>query len=189
MASSSSEVHRSVPFGMLGIVGALWSTAEEMRWAFSRADVVPGICSARIPCQRLRTQMLMTRAGSEHALCRFVWKAFTILVENANSQVAYRLPTEPARSHQNGRVSLGRSRWNKSTPFDPHGAGVSRSCSADNAVSEDPIERIAPVGSRIRPIGDRIGQHARAEALAHAEIGRQVERGGGRAVAAREVVH
>jgi hypothetical protein len=112
--------------------------------------------------------MLMTRAGSEHALCRFVWKGFTILVENANSQVAYRLPTEPARSHQNGRVSLGRSRWNKSTPFDPHGAGVSRSCSADNAVSEDPIERIAPVGSRIRPIGDRIGQHARAEAFAHA---------------------
>jgi len=59
MASSSSEVHRSVPFGMLGIVGALWSTAEEMRWAFSRADVVPDVCSARIHCQRLRTQMLM----------------------------------------------------------------------------------------------------------------------------------
>jgi hypothetical protein len=91
--------------------------------------------------------MLMTRAGSEHALCRFVWKGFTILVENANSQVAYRLPTEPARSHQNGRVSLGRSRWNKSTPFDPHGAGVSRSCSALTT----PCQKIRSNG--LRPLG------------------------------------
>jgi hypothetical protein len=84
--------------------------AVGMRWPFSRADLLPDVCSARIPCQRLWTHIddprCLPLGLSEHALCRFVWKAFTILVENANSQVAYRLPTEPARSHQNGRVSL-----------------------------------------------------------------------------------
>ena len=39
-----------------GIVGALCSTADGMSWAFSGADLVPDLSSARIRCQRLRSQ-------------------------------------------------------------------------------------------------------------------------------------
>ena len=69
----------------------------------------------------------------------------------------------------------------------PRGAAILRLAAPHRLIcgSEDPVERGTHVGAGIGPVCDGIGQHARAEALALAEIGGQVEIGLRLAEAAR----
>jgi 3-isopropylmalate dehydrogenase len=90
------------------------------------------------------------------------------------------------RAHQ-GHRRAGRQRRRDALRWAMRSCGSSSGARDARSSVADRPERIA--GADEGAVGDRIRQHARAEALAHAEIGRQVEVRHGLAVAARRIVH